>query len=71
MVVEYTALADEGLFPPPPAPRGHGAGKGGYSNQNEDPFQPKDLEREAFNAELDRLAANLDKVNAYVCCLWC
>ena len=64
--MEYTALADEGLFPPPPPPRGHGAGKGGYSNQNEDPFQPKDLEREAFNAELDRLAANLDKVNAYM-----
>jgi len=61
-VVEYTPIIDEGLFPPPPPTRGQLAGRGGDLTGPVDGGTPKDLEREAFNAELDRLAADLDKV---------
>ena len=60
---EYAPLVDDALFPPPP-PTGRGR-RGDLIGQ--DGGTPKDLEREAFNAELDRLAADLDKV--YICWL--
>ncbi|KAL0023373.1 hypothetical protein WJX77_012324 [Trebouxia sp. C0004] len=58
-VVEYIPIIDEALFPPPP-PSSMG-GRGGNLTGPADGGTPKDLEREAFNAELDRLAADLDK----------
>ncbi len=63
-VVEYTPIIDEALFPPPP-PSSRG-GRGGNLTGPADGGTPKDLEREAFNAELDRLAADLDKVLTYL-----
>ncbi len=64
-VVEYTPIIDEALFPPPP-PSSRG-GRGGNLTGPADGGTPKDLEREAFNAELDRLAADLDKVLTCLC----
>ena len=61
--VEYTPIVDEALFPPPPPPaRGQLAGRSGDLTAVADGGTPKDLEREAFNAELDRVAAALEKV---------
>ena len=61
----YNPIVDEALFPPPPPPaRGQLAGRSGDLAAPADGGTPKDLEREAFNAELDRVAAALEKV----CC---
>ena len=61
--VEYTPIVDEALFPPPPPPtRCQLAGRSGDLTVPADGGTPKDLEREAFNAELDRVAAALEKV---------
>lgn len=66
--VEYTPVVDEALFPPPPPPtRGHLGDRSG--DLTADGGTPKDLEREAFNAELDRVAAALEKVNSTRFCL--
>lgn len=67
-VTEYTPVVDEALFPPPP-PSGRGglSGRGGNLTGPSDDGTPKDLEREAFNAELDRLAADLEKVATSSC----
>ena len=56
---------DEALFPPPPPSRGPLAGRGGDLTGPADGGAHKDLEREAFNAELDRLAAALDQVTGH------
>ena len=60
--VEYSPIVDEALFPPPPPTRGQLAGRSGDLTMPADGGTPKDLEREAFNAELDRVAAALEKV---------
>ena len=57
---EYSSVVDDGLFPP--APPSAKSGRRGDLVGQADGETPKDLEREAFNAELDRLAADLDKV---------
>ena len=68
--VEYTPIVDEVLFPPPPPPaRGQLAGRSGDFFALADGGIPKDLEREAFNAELDRVAAALEKVCPVSICL--
>lgn len=70
--VEYTPIIDEALFPPPPPPaKGQLASRSGDLTGSAEGGTPKDLEREAFNAELDRVAAALEKVNSthVVCCL--
>lgn len=68
--VEYTPIVDEALFPPPPPPaRGQLASRSGDFLAPADGGTPKDLEREAFNAELDRVAAALEKVCSVSICL--
>lgn len=69
--VEYTPVIDETLFP---SSGGQLGGRGGDLTGPADGGTPKDLEREAFNAELDRLAADLDKVGWFhlalrLCCM--
>lgn len=62
--MEYTPIIHEALFPPPPPPaRGQLASRSGDLTGPADGGTSKDLEREAFNAELDRVAAALEKVS--------
>eukprot|EP00195_Chlamydomonas_chlamydogama_P016482 CAMPEP_0202907676 /NCGR_PEP_ID=MMETSP1392-20130828/43468_1 /ASSEMBLY_ACC=CAM_ASM_000868 /TAXON_ID=225041 /ORGANISM="Chlamydomonas chlamydogama, Strain SAG 11-48b" /LENGTH=1511 /DNA_ID=CAMNT_0049596685 /DNA_START=73 /DNA_END=4608 /DNA_ORIENTATION=- len=53
----YDPYDDRGLFPPPPPPRYQSRGEGPDAGDDED----EDLERKAFEAELARVAADLER----------
>jgi glycine/D-amino acid oxidase-like deaminating enzyme len=55
----FDPFEDRGLFPPPP-PRGSLRAQGKAEDDHDDP------ERRAFDAELRRVAAELDKVGFYL-----
>ena len=63
---DYEAYEDRGLFPPPPPARQPPPPpKGGEPQQESE--DEEDLERQAFEVELQRVAADLEKVGRPPC----